>query len=203
MTMEPSNARISLDPPRGLLMRMTERFLRRKYQASLDPVRAMAHHQRVATAYGIFEMQVERWNRLDQGLRDLAEMATAVKIGCSWCVDFGSWVSHLHGTPLEKIEAVPGWRESDLFSPLERLVMEYAEAMTEDPPGVTDELTEALRRHGLDEAQLVELTMMVAVENLRSRFNAAMGLTGQGFKERCEVPQAAVREGTAGRKENA
>jgi alkylhydroperoxidase family enzyme len=46
----------------------------------------------------------------------------------------------------------------------------------------------ALRRHGFDDERLVELTMMVAVENLRSRFNAAAGLTGQGFRDRCEIP---------------
>lgn len=64
------------------------------------------------------------------------------------------------------------------------------------PPTVGDELVARLRRR-LDEAQLVELTMMVAVENLRSRPNAALGLTSQGCKDRCDVPAAAAR-GEAG-----
>lgn len=95
---------------------------------------------------------------------------------------------HTHGISRGKIEAVPQWRDSELFDPLERLVLEYAEAMTDTPPTVDDELVKRLLDH-LDEAQLVELTALVCLENVRSRFNSAVGLTGQGFKDRCELPQ--------------
>ena len=78
-----------------------------------------------------------------------------------------------------------------MFTELERLVLEYAEAMTVTPPAVTDELVARLGRQ-LSEAQLVELTAIVAVENLRSRINSALGLTAQGFKDRCELPAAAA-----------
>ena len=76
-----------------------------------------------------------------------------------------------------------------LLTDLERRVVAYAEAMSTTPLGVTDEMVAGLRRD-LDDAALVELTMMVAVENSRSRFNAALGLTSQGFRDRCEVPAA-------------
>ena len=68
-------------------------------------------------------------------------------------------------------------------------MLEYAEAMSADPVAVTDEMVDALRR-GLDDAALVELTMLVAIENTRSRFNAALGLTSQGFRDRCQIPTA-------------
>jgi AhpD family alkylhydroperoxidase len=184
-------SRISLDPPRTAGYRLASWFTRRKFGAELDPARAMGHHMGVSTGYGMLEAQALRWKAVPHRLKDLAVMATAVKIGCSWCVDFGTWESTTHGIALEKLEAVPAWRGSDLFTEEERLVMEYAEAMTADPPEVTDELSAALRRF-LDERQLVELTMMVALENLRSRFNAAAGLTGQGFKDRCEIPGRTV-----------
>jgi alkylhydroperoxidase family enzyme len=45
----------------------------------------------------------------------------------------------------------------------------------------------------LDEAQLVELTMIICLENVRSRFNSAIGLTPQGFKDQCEVPPRKAR----------
>ncbi|MFC4905788.1 carboxymuconolactone decarboxylase family protein [Actinomadura gamaensis] len=180
-------ARISLDPPRTLRYRAAGWITRRIYGSELDPARAMGHHMGVATAYAIFEAQVQRWRSLPHEYKDLAEMAASVRIGCSWCVDFGTWAATTHGIPLEKLEAVPDWRSSDLFTARERLVLEYAEAMCADPPEVTDELTEQLRGF-LSEKQIVELTMMVAVENMRSRFNAAAGLTGQGFKDRCDVP---------------
>jgi len=102
-----------------------------------------------------------------------------------------------HHVPAEKIRAVPGWRDSDVFTELERLVLEYAEAMTDTPPGVSDEMVARLGAH-LSEAELVELTAIVAVENLRSRINSALGLTAQGFKDRCEIPAAgAAAAGTA------
>ncbi len=63
----------------------------------------------------------------------------------------------------------------------------YAEACTATPPTVTDEMVAGLRSD-LDDAQLVELTMMIAVENQRARFNTALGLASQGFADRCELP---------------
>ncbi len=113
-------------------------------------------------------------------------MATVARIGCPWCLDFGYWVMHTQGISHEKIDAVPTRRESALFDPLERLVLEYAERVTETPPSVDDELVHRLLEH-LDEAQLVELTMVVCVQNVRSRFTSALGITPQGFKDRCEV----------------
>jgi len=183
-------ARISLDPPRTLSYRLAARFSRRRYGTVLDPVAAVGHNTPVGLAYGLFELQVERWRTLDQGLKDLAVMAAAATIGCSWCMDFGYWESIMkHDVRAEKIRAVPRWRDSDVFTELERLVLEYAEAMTGTPPSVTDEMAERLRDH-LSEAQLVELTAIVAVENLRSRINAALGLTAQGFRDQCEIPAA-------------
>lgn len=180
-------ARISLDPPRTLLYRLAEAYTRRAYGVVPDPLPAMAHNMRVLLTDLRFETSLARWKKLDPGLRNLAEMAAAVSIGCSWCVDFGYWESTRHGADPVKMHDVPRWRDSDVYTDLERQVMAYAEAVTATPPAVTDEMVAALRRQ-LDDAQLVELTMMVAVENVRSRFNSALGLTSQGFKDRCEIP---------------
>jgi alkylhydroperoxidase family enzyme len=74
------------------------------------------------------------------------------------------------------------WRESEAFSELEKLAIEYAERMTVTPPDVPDELVADLRRH-LDERQLVELTAAIAWENYLGRFNRALGVESQGFSE--------------------
>ncbi len=144
----------------------------------------------VAQAFGRLEKSAATWRSLDPKIRDLADLATAAKIGCPWCMDFGFWILHTHGFPREKIEAMPRWRDGRVFTSLERLVIEYAEAMTETPPTVDDELVKRLRAH-FDEAQLVELTAIVCLENVRSRFNSAVGLPRQGFKERCDVQRLA------------
>jgi alkylhydroperoxidase family enzyme len=163
-------ARISLDPPRTLPYRIGEWFLRRQFGEVLDPFRAQAHNMPVAQAFGRLEQGAAKWTTLDPKLRDLADLTAAVKIGCPWCMDFGYWILHGRGISSEKkkLEAVPNWRTSPLFDPLERLVMEYAEVTTETPPTVDDELVKRLRAH-LDEAQLVELTAIVCLENVRSR----------------------------------
>jgi alkylhydroperoxidase family enzyme len=180
-------ARICLNPPQTLVYRIASWVVRRRLGTMPDPVAAVAHNRQVGRSYLLFELQVERWRSLDRGLKDLAVMAAATRIGCAWCMDYGYWEATVaHHVPAEKIRAIPGWRDSGAYSGLERLVLEYAEAMTSTPPAVTDEMVARLREH-LSEAQLVELTAMVAVENLRSRINAAFGLTAQGFKDRCEL----------------
>jgi AhpD family alkylhydroperoxidase len=183
-------ARIPLDLPRTPLYRLAEWYARRTYGVVPDPLAAMAHNPRVLITDARFETSLARWKRLDPTLKSLAEMASAVAIGCSWCVDFGYWETTRHGIDPVKMREVPRWRDSDVYTELERQVMAYAEAMTATPPTVTDEMVAGLRRH-LDDGQLVELTMMVAVENVRSRFNSALGLTSQGFKDRCEIPAGA------------
>jgi AhpD family alkylhydroperoxidase len=180
-------ARISLDPPRTPLYRLAGWYARRTYGVMPDPLAAMAHHMPVLLTDAAFETSVARWKRLDPTLKALAEMASAVMIGCSWCVDFGFWETTRHGIDPVKMREVPRWRDSDVYTDLERQVMAYAEAMTATPPAVTDEMVAELRRQ-LDDAALVELTMMVSVENVRSRFNNALGLTSQGFRDRCELP---------------
>ena len=158
----------------------------------LDPGAALAHNVPVARSFALFELQAERWRRLDRGLTDLAVMAVAASIGCAWCLDFGYWETAVkHDVPAGKIRAVPAWRDSDRFTGLERLVLEYAEAMTGTPPGVTDEMVERLRRQ-LTEAELVELTAIIAVENLRSRMNAALGLGCQRIQGPVRTQAAAA-----------
>jgi AhpD family alkylhydroperoxidase len=186
-------ARISLAPRRTLVLRLAEWYSRRVVGKVVEPALVLAHHPKILQSYFAFERKVGRWHALDPALKHLAQMITSVRIGCAWCVDFGYWHADQLGLPAEKIEKTPSWREHpEAFTELERLVLEYAEAMTETPPAVTDELAERLLGH-LGEAAFVELTTMVAVENLRSRINSAVGLTSQGFSDTCAVrPPAAL-----------
>ncbi|MER7111391.1 carboxymuconolactone decarboxylase family protein [Streptomyces sp. NPDC000229] len=179
-------ARISLTPTRTLLFRAVEWYAKRTYGKVLDPVRALGHNGRVLRTTLRLELAAGRWNALDPHLKALAELASAASIGCSWCTDFGYWESTLRGVDARKLRDLPVWRDSDAYTALEREVLEYAEAMTANPPTVEDDLAERLRK-ALGEPAFVELTAMVALENMRSRVNAALGLTSQGFKDRCEL----------------
>jgi alkylhydroperoxidase family enzyme len=88
------------------------------------------------------------------------------------------------GADEEKVREVPTWRESARFSPMERAALEYAEAMTITGQRVSDELFARVRSF-FDEAQVVELTAAVALENFRSKLNVPLGIEAQGF---CVIP---------------
>ncbi len=180
-------ARVPLDMPRGPLGRLLTWYSRRTYGDVLDNGLALLLNKPVLFATARFERRVEKWHRLDPDLKALAVMASASVIGCSWCVDFGYYVAHAKGLRLDKLKEVPRWRDSDAFTDTERLVLHFAEAMTATPPSVSDELVAQLRA-ALGDPAVLELTMMIAVENERSRFNSALGLTSQGFSDRCELP---------------
>ena len=84
-----------------------------------------------------------------------------------------------------KLAAVANWRDSPLFSAAERVAFDYAERMTRTGERVDDALFARLKEH-YSEAQIVELTAAVALENFRSKFNPALAIDAQGF---CPLPQ--------------
>jgi alkylhydroperoxidase family enzyme len=173
----------------GIFGRIVTAYARRTYGQVPDVAYVLGHHRPALKAVLGFERKVDRLDRLDPDLKTYAVMAAAAGIGCSWCLDFGYFLAHNGGRDLAKVREVPRWRESTVFTDLEREVLAYAEAMTATPPTVTDEMVASLRERLGTEA-LVELTLMVAVENERSRFNSAMGLASQGFSDVCELPLA-------------
>ena len=105
-------------------------------------------------------------------------------------MDIGSAVGRAIGVTEEQLRDLAVYKSSAAFSPLEKLVIEYAEEMTRTPVTVGDELFAALKQH-FNEAQLVELTAAVAWENFRARFDHAFGIEAQGFSEGgyCVLPE--------------
>jgi alkylhydroperoxidase family enzyme len=84
-----------------------------------------------------------------------------------------------------KAAAVTTWRDSNLFTEPERLALEYAERVTVTDQSVDDAFFVTLKQH-YTEAQIVELTAAVALENFRSKFNPTLGVESQGF---CLIPR--------------
>ena len=114
-----------------------------------------------------------------------------------WCLDINYFQAVNQNLDLAKASQVPRWRESEVFTPLERDVLEYAEAMTNTPPTVTDELSARLLGQ-LGPAAMVELTAYIAYANLATRANVANGVESQGFSDACEIPLAKRPETSAG-----
>jgi AhpD family alkylhydroperoxidase len=186
----PSTFRIPKAEITGLYGAMVRMFAKRMLGGEMpDNAYVYFHHQQVFKSVMSFEGKVRKWDALDPTLKSYAQLASAGTIGCSWCLDFGYFMAHNDGLDLAKVREVPRWRESDVFTPLERDVLEYAEAMSTTPLTVTDEMTARLLDQ-LGAPAVVELTQMVALENMRSRFNSAAGLQSQGYSDVCELPLA-------------
>ena len=121
----------------------------------------------------------------------LAETKAAALVNCEFCCDIASSIAREAGVSERQLLALPRYAESARSSAsIERLVLDYAVAMTRTPAAVTDELTASLREH-FDERQLVELTHVIALENMRARFNSAFDMTPAGFSEGmvCVAPE--------------
>jgi alkylhydroperoxidase family enzyme len=160
------------------------------------PAEVMWHNRTVLTDVYSLGRKTAKWHQLDPNLTSFAHMAVAALVGCSWCLDFNYFHTHDEGLDERKASEVPRWRESTVFTPLERDVMDFAEAMTQTPPCVTDELFARLLEQ-LGAPAMVELTAVVGFANLSTRSNVTMGIPSQEFSAACELPLARPSHGYA------
>jgi AhpD family alkylhydroperoxidase len=179
-------------PPRrlGPVARAVYWVARRDYGQVPEPIEVTAHHPGILRGYGMFEWETGRARTVDARLKDLAGIKAAALVGCEWCLDIGSALGAQSGVTREQLADLPRYRESDHFDETEKLVLDYAVAMTATPSDVPDELFDALRER-FSERQLVELTSAIAIENYRARFNWAFGIEPQGFVKggACALPE--------------
>ena len=172
------------------LTRLVYRVTRRRYGAVPEPAAVAANHTGVLLAWGVMETATEKaMKTLPASLRELVVYRTATEVGCSWCVDFGTMLQKLAGLDIGRLHDVPNYPDSDQFTVLEKKALAYADAMTAQPPTVTDKQVAELDRE-LGHKGTVELTFAIAVENLRARCFCALGITDQGFTsgEACAIP---------------
>jgi len=175
----------------GVSGSMMKRFSRRMFGGVPEPLEVCWHNRKVLKASMGFGRKARKWDAVDESLKAFAHMAVAAQVGCSWCLDLGYFQAQNEGLDMAKASQVPRWRDSDGFTPLERDVLEYAEAMTNTLTTVTDELAARLLDR-LGPAAMIELTAFVAFSNFAARQNTALGIESQGFSSECEIPLAAA-----------
>jgi 4-carboxymuconolactone decarboxylase len=178
-----------------LLLRVARRKTRelagRETEGMIGPLEAYAHLPELLFAYCMLEGATARLDRVPERLRVLAELKAATLTTCEYCIDIGSQIARRAGVSDEELLALPRYRDSDLFDEDEKLVLDYAVAVSRTPVVVPDELFGRLRAR-FDEAMLVELTNLLALENMRGRFNMALGFHSSGFTEGmvCALPES-------------
>jgi alkylhydroperoxidase family enzyme len=186
-----SSTRIPKAELTGIYGAMVKRMSRKMLGDVAEPVEVAWHNRKVVNLSFTLARKAQKWDQCDENLKSLAHMAVASMVGCSFCLDLGYFQAHNEGLDLIKAREVPRWRESDVFTRLERDVMEYAEAMTQTPPTVTDELSARLLEP-LGPAALVELTAYTALANFVTRTNIAFGIESQEFSAACGLKPLAV-----------
>ena len=168
---------------------------RRKYGKVLDAAMLWARSPRlflgVATLYGMIDRSS---SPIEPALRSLLTVRVSQLNGCAFCVDLNSATLLRRGASLEKVTALSRWRDANLFDERECSALDYAEAMTLSGAGVDEVHISALRAHFSQDA-IVELTGLIAFQNLSSKFNAALGVPAQGF---CELPRPPSTQGSPG-----
>lgn len=135
----------------------------------------------VATLYGVLD---RRRSPLNPVLRSLVTVRVSQINGCRFCVDINSATLIQRAGSQAKVDALDSWRDSDRFDAREKAALEYVEAMTDTNRGVTDAVVDRLRPFFDDDA-IVELTALIAFQNLSSKFNSALDAPSQGF---CRPP---------------
>jgi alkylhydroperoxidase family enzyme len=186
-------------PPKeitGLYGAIVKRFSARMFGQVPESLGVMWHHLPVLKASMGFGQKLQKWDQCDESLKSFAHMAVASLIGCSWCLDFNYFMAHNRGLDVDKAREIPRWRESTVFTPLEREVLEYAEAMSQTPPTVTDEMVASLLEE-LGAAGLVELSSVIGFANMSTRSNVALGIESEGFATACGLKPMAERAAVA------
>lgn len=176
----------------GLRGWLVKRFAQRTLGQVPTSIGVYWHHSRLLRDMAAIGGKVQKWDACDEQLKSFAHMAVASQVGCTWCLDFNYFQAHHQDLDMDKAREIPRWRESDLFTSLEREVLAYAEAMTTTEPSVTDEMVASLRTR-LGDAALVELTAAVAFANFTTRSNVALGIESDGFAAACGLQPLAAR----------
>lgn len=179
-----SDTRIPKAEITGLYGAMVKRFSTRMFGDVPEALQVAWNHKQVLRFGMGIGQKTRRWHECDENLKSFAHMAVASLVGCSWCLDFGYFMVHNDGLDEAKAREVPRWRQSEVFTPLERDVLEYAEAMSQTPPTVTDELSARLLA-ALGPSALIELTAFIALANYYTRSNTAMGIEAEGLAAAC------------------
>jgi len=158
---------------------------KRKYGQVLKPGLIWARVPKLFSAVAILYGVLDRGSSpIDPVLRSLITVRVSQINWCLFCVDINSSVLAKRTGSMEKVEALEHWQDSELFDAKERTVLQYVEAMTYSDQQVNNDLMDKLHEY-FNQDEIVEITGLIAFQNLSSKFNSALDVPAQGF---CRLP---------------
>jgi len=182
------SGRIATPPDHGYpwYVRLIFALQRRKYRAELRSARLWGRLPRSFLLLTLLYRSIDRrGSPIDPVLRSLVQVRVSQINSCGFCVDLNGAAALERGLEPAKLAALAGWERSPDFEEREKAALAYAEAATDPARGVDDACFARLRAF-FDEDAVLELTALIAFQNLSSKFNAALALPAQGL---CAVPQ--------------
>lgn len=154
---------------------------KKKYGQLLKPALLWGRSPKLFVMESLLYRVIERKSSpIPAVLRSLVMVRVSQINQCSFCIDLNSANLLQRTGSMNKADALSEWRERKLFDAKEKACLEYAEAMTDSNQKVTDEMITQLRQHFNDDG-IVELTAIIAFQNLSSKFNSALDIPLQGF----------------------
>lgn len=167
---------------------------RRRYGEVLLPALLWARVPRLFLTIAAVYATLDRPSSpLDAALRTLVTVRVSQLNQCRFCLDLNSALLARRSGSMEKLAALQEWRASDQFSPLEQAALDYAEAVTDTARRVEERMLMRLRQFFTEDA-IIELTALIAFQNLSSKFNSALDVPSQGF---CPMSLSGGHDATA------
>jgi AhpD family alkylhydroperoxidase len=182
MTNEPSS-RIRTPPTHRFpwYVRLFLANQRRRYGRELEPARLWARSPKVFAALSLLYGALDRWRSpIEPALRSLITVKVSQINWCAFCVDINSATGMKRGISEAQLDALDDYEASELFDARQKAALAYAEAMTRTDHGVDAALMARVKGHFDDDA-VVELTALIAFQNMSSKFNSALDVAPQGF----------------------
>lgn len=165
-------------------VRLVFALQRRRYGAELESARLWGRMPRAFLALSLLYRALDRNSSpIEPALRSLLTVRVSQINWCEFCIDLNSAVALERHVAPDKLDALKDSGQSPLFSEREKAALAYAEMMTRSGSKADEVAIAALKRH-FDEDAVIELTALIAFQNLSSKFNATLGVQPQGFCRR-------------------
>ena len=152
----------------------------------------LVRRPQLLVAQGGYESMLIMMGRMPAHLKTLATAKAAMVVNCEYCLDIGAEIARTEGIPEAKLRALLAYADSPVLSDDEKLVVEFAAAVSASPALVSDDLRRRLAAR-FTRSQIAELAAEIAWENQRARLNQALAVRPSGFSDGsfCLIPEPA------------
>lgn len=154
---------------------------KRHYGQVLEPAKLWGRTPKVFATLALLYGAIDRkTSPIEPSLRSLITVRVSQINWCKFCIDINSMMVLKRGNSEEKLAELERFEASTLFSDREKAALHYAEVMTLSDQQVTEQDRNWLAQH-FSEDEIIELTALIAFQNMSSKFNEALDVQPQGF----------------------